>query len=102
MTRAGILASAAAIALIAGGVIVLAGEAHAQVKAKEAPLELKGAAAARPWVRYSGWPTRDEAKWNTLGHVSSPPAPKGPRKITGPITGNAENGAKLVADRTRG
>ena len=102
MIRGGILASAAAIALIAGGVVVLAGEAHAQAKGKEAPLELKGDAAVRPWVRYSGWPKRDEAKWNTLDHVSSPPAPKGLRKIAGPITGNAANGAKLVADRTRG
>ena len=36
------------------------------------------------------------------GQASSPPAPKEPRKITGPITGDAENGAKLVADRNRG
>ncbi len=32
----------------------------------------------------------------------SPPAPKEPRKLTGPITGDAANGAKLVADRNRG
>jgi sulfur-oxidizing protein SoxA len=101
MIRGGILASAAAV-LIAAGTLGLAGEAHAQAKGKEAPLELKGDAAARPWVRYPGWPKRDEAKWSTLERVSSPPAPKKPRKIVGPITGDAANGAKLVADRTRG
>jgi sulfur-oxidizing protein SoxA len=62
--------------LIAAGALGLAGEAHAQAKGKEAPLELKADAAARPWVRYSGWPKRDEAKWNTLDHLASPPAPK--------------------------
>ena len=41
-------------------------------------------------------------KCNTLAKISSPPAPKEPRKITGPITGDAANGAKLVADRNRG
>ena len=55
-----------------------------------------------PWKRYAGWPTRDEAKYNTLGNLATPPAPKQPRKITGPITGDAANGAKLVADRNRG
>ncbi|MGH6664912.1 MAG: sulfur oxidation c-type cytochrome SoxA [Pseudolabrys sp.] len=100
MIRGGILASAAAV-LIAGACGLAIGT-YAQAKDKGAPLELKGDAAARPWVRYAGWPKRDEAKWNTLGHVSSPPPPKAPRKIAGPITGNAANGAKLVADRTRG
>ena len=39
---------------------------------------------------------------NTLANVASPPAPKEPRKLAGPITGDAANGAKLVADRNRG
>jgi sulfur-oxidizing protein SoxA len=77
------------------------GESHAQTKPLP-PLDLKGDAAARPWKRYSGWPTRDESKFNTLANLASPPAPKEPRKLTEPVTGNAENGAKLVADRTRG
>ncbi len=100
MIRGRILAGAAAV-LIAGACGLAIG-AYAQAKDKRAPLELKGDAAARPWKRYAGWPARDEAKWNTLDHLSSPLAPKGPRKIAGPITGNAANGAKLVADRTRG
>lgn len=101
MTRGGILASAAAV-VIATGVVGLSVDAYAQAKGKEAPLELKGDASARPYVRYSGWPKRDEGKWSTLAKVSSPPAPKAPRKLAGPITGDAAKGAKLVADRTRG
>jgi len=99
MTRGGILASG--VALIAAGVFGLACDAHAQAKGKEAPLELKSDASVRPWKRYSGWPARDESKWNTLANLSSPPAPKAPRKITA-INGDAANGAKLVADRNRG
>ncbi|MGA2565406.1 MAG: sulfur oxidation c-type cytochrome SoxX, partial [Pseudolabrys sp.] len=99
MTRGGILASG--VALIAAGVFGLACDAHAQAKGKEAPLELKSDASVRPWKRYSGWPARDESKWNTLANLSSPPAPKAPRKITA-INGDAANGAMLVADRNRG
>ena len=101
MIRGGILASAAA-AVIAAGVFGFSGDVHAQAKGKAAPLELKGDASVRPYVRYSGWPKRDEGKWNTLATLSSPPAPKAPRKLAGPLTGDAAKGAKLVADRTRG
>ena len=75
--------------------------ANAQAK-KEAPLETKEDAAVRPWKRYAGWPTRDYSKYNTLGNVASPPAPKEPRKISGPITGDPKKGAEMVADRNRG
>jgi sulfur-oxidizing protein SoxA len=34
--------------------------------------------------------------------MASPPPPKEPRKLSAPLNGNAENGAKLVADRNRG
>jgi sulfur-oxidizing protein SoxA len=101
MTRGGILASASAV-VIAAGVFGLTADAHAQAKGKLAPLELKGDASARPYVRYSGWPKRDEGKWNTLAALGSPPAPKAPRHLAGPIVGDAAKGAKLVADRTRG
>jgi sulfur-oxidizing protein SoxA len=54
-------------------------------------------------VRYGGWPTRDTAQFNTLAATQvSPPAPKEPRKLVRPVTGDASNGEKLVADRTRG
>jgi len=103
MTRGGILASASIATLLAVGVFLVADQSRANAQAKkEAPLELKGDASARPWKRYGGWPARDESKFNTLSNLASPPAPKAPRKLSGPITGDAANGAKLVADRNRG
>lgn len=89
------------VAAVAGLAIFAAPGAQAQSK-KEAPLELKADASARPWKRYPGWPARDMSKYNSLANLATPPAPKEPRKLTGPITGSAENGAKLVADRNRG
>jgi sulfur-oxidizing protein SoxA len=104
MARGGILATSAAIIVaLAGGVFVAAESGvHAQATKKEAPLELKEDASARPWKRYAGWPTRDYSKYNTIGNLATPPAPKEPRKITGPITGDAKKGAEMVADRNRG
>jgi L-cysteine S-thiosulfotransferase len=96
-----VAAGLGATALVAAAAFVSGGQSYAQTKPLP-PLDLKGDAAARPWKRYSGWPTRDESKFNTLANLASPPAPKEPRKLTEPVTGNAENGAKLVADRTRG
>ena len=99
--RSDILATG--VAAIIAGAFVVAGAlgVYAQAK-KPAPLELGQDAAARPWKRYPGWPAADYSKYNTLGQLASAPAPKGPRKIVGPVTGDAANGAKLVADRTRG
>ncbi len=102
MTRARMLASVAAVLIAAGALAVTVIETNAQAQKREAPLELKGDASARPWKRYAGWPARDESKWSTLAHESSPAAPKGPRKLSGPISGDAVKGAKLVADRNRG
>ena len=103
MSRGGILASSTVAAFIAAGLFVIAGEQGASAQAKkEAPLETKEDASARPWKRYAGWPTRDYSKFNTLGNLASPPAPKEPRKISGPITGDAKKGAEMVADRNRG
>lgn len=103
MFRLGILAGSAAAALVAAGLFVIAGENGARAQAKkEAPLETKEDASARPWKRYTGWPTRDYSKYNTLGNLASPPAPKEPRKISGPITGDPKKGAEMVADRNRG
>ena len=103
MTRGRILASRMAVVLFSAGVFVSAGGSDASAQAKkEAPLEINGDASARPWKRYAGWPIRDESKYNTLGNVATPPAPKQPRKIASPISGDAANGAKLVADRNRG
>src|SRR5882757_1673994 len=101
MFRAGILLTAA-IAVTAGAFAGLGGsDAHAQATKAQAPLELGEDAAARPWKRYQGWPARDESKFNTLAKLASPPPPSGPRKLSAPLAGNAENGGKLVADRNR-
>lgn len=103
MSRGGSLASSAVAALLAAGLFVIAGEQGASAQAKkEAPLETKEDASARPWKRYAGWPSRDYSKFNTLRNLASPPAPKVPRKISGPITGDAKKGAEMVADRNRG
>jgi L-cysteine S-thiosulfotransferase len=76
--------------------------ASGQTKAA-APLDTSGDASARPWKRYRDWPQRDESKFNTLANAhASPPAPSAPRKLVGPLNGDPANGAKLVADRTRG
>src|ERR1043165_1351302 len=101
MSRGWILAGSA-LALIAVGALTATQDVFAQAK-RPAPLELKADASARPWKRYAGWPTRDESKFNTLANVASPAAPKQPRKLSGvALTGDAGNGAKLVADRNRG
>jgi L-cysteine S-thiosulfotransferase len=104
MMRGGILAGGAAAALIVAGafVVALGSDANAQAQKKETPLETKDDASVRPWKRYSGWPARDYSKYNTLGNLATPPASKTPRKLAGPITGDAAKGANLVADRARG
>lgn len=104
MMRGRILAAGAAgAALIAAGAFIYSADApaHAQAK-KQAPLELKADASPRPWKRYASWPQRDYSKFNTLANLASPPIPKEPRKISGPIEGDAAKGAALVADRNRG
>jgi L-cysteine S-thiosulfotransferase len=103
MTRDGILASGTVAALFVVAAFVIAGGSGARAQAKkEAPLEARGDASVRPWKRYAGWPARDESKYNTLGNVATPAPPTQPRKITGPIGGDAKKGAELVADRNRG
>lgn len=85
---------AAAAALMVTGVFVGADSA-ARAQTRVAPLETAQDAAARPWKRYPGWPAADYSKYNTLGKLASAPAPKEPRKLTGPVQGDAANGAKL-------
>jgi sulfur-oxidizing protein SoxA len=82
-------------------ILSMVSDAPAQSK-REAPLALHEAAAELPWKRYRDWPTRDMSKFNTLAKLASPPAPKAPRKLAGPIAGDAAAGQKLVADRSRG
>ena len=92
-------------ALVALTLPILPPPAGAQqpAQAKRLPPLAPGDAAPTPWKRYTGWPTRDTAEFSTLANPkASPPAPTEPKKLQGPITGDAENGKKLVADRTRG
>ena len=96
-----IMFAAAGLIAIVGGVTLFPMHAPAQAK-KQAPLALDGAASVTPWKRYAGWPTRDESMFNTLAKLASPPAPKEARKVPDGITGDAANGEKLVADRSRG
>jgi sulfur-oxidizing protein SoxA len=105
MIRGAMLAGVAALGLTIGGAALLAAVpvAKAQANQKALPaLDTSEAASARPWKRYPRWKTRDESKFNTLAHLASPPPPKGPRPLPAGITGNAANGAKLVANRKRG
>jgi len=103
MTIRTIMASKAVALIVAGAFVFSSGSgANAQAKKRDAPLETKDDASVRPWKRYSGWPARDESKFNTLVTLASPPAPKAPRKMIGAITGDAAKGAELVADRNRG
>jgi L-cysteine S-thiosulfotransferase len=103
MTRDGILASGTVAALFILAAFALAGGSSARAQAKkEALLETKGDASVRPWKRYADWPARDESKYNTLGNMATPAPPTQPRKITGPIGGDAKKGAELASDRSRG
>lgn len=97
-------AGAAAAAILATGALMQwpSDTAQAQAKKKTAAIDTKGDASIRPWKRYDRWPTRDMSKYNTLANLASPPAPKEPKKLAGPLVGDAANGAKLVADRNRG
>src|SRR6267142_2299646 len=91
------------IAILGGLTAVAFFAVPAATQTKVPPLALEGSAAPAPWKRYGSWTTRDSSQFNTLANPqASPPAPKEPRKLDGPVTGDAANGAKLVADRTRG
>ena len=105
MMRGGILAARAAVALmVAGAALAAGGSALAQTQTKKPlpAIDTKDDASVRPWKRYDRWPSRDYSKYNSLGKLATAPAPKEPRKLTEPVTGDAANGAKLVADRSRG
>lgn len=98
---------AAAVVVVAGFALqandpAVAKDKKAKAAKVVAPLDTKGEASVRPWKRYDRWPTRDMAKYNTLAHLASPPAPKEPRKLPEGLTGDPAKGAKLVADRSRG
>src|SRR5262249_16367391 len=103
MSRGGILAGSAAAAVIVAGLFVISRGHGARGQAKkEGALGKKKNAAAGPRESHARAAARDRSKLNTLDNLASPPAPKEPRKISGPITGDAKKGAEMVADRNRG
>ncbi|ALG68158.1 sulfur oxidation c-type cytochrome SoxA [Beggiatoa leptomitoformis] len=65
------------------------------------PLDITKPSYANPWKRYKDWAKEDWKTFNTLTESTSP-AVGGLKKIDKPIEGNADNGKKLVADRSRG
>jgi sulfur-oxidizing protein SoxA len=91
-----------AVAVLAGFAAIFIAVRTAAPAAQPPPLATDGPAAAWPWLRYAGWPTRDTSKFNSLTTLVSPPPPIAPRKIAIPLTGDPAAGQKLVADRTRG
>jgi sulfur-oxidizing protein SoxA len=96
--------AAAAIAVLGLSSSLVSRDVAGQGARGPAPLALEGPASKRPWTRYRGWPQRDYGKFNTLTETSSPPAPAidAVRKISQPITGDAEKGKQLAFDRSRG
>jgi len=94
-----------AFSIALGALLALAIVPTSAVAQTKRPAALaSGDAAPTPWKRYTTAGRRaTPAAFNTLANPhASPAAPKEPRKLDGPLAGDAENGAKLVADRTRG
>lgn len=90
-----------AIALGAVGILAVAPELRAQGK-PPAPLHIVGPAAPEPWTRYRGWNTARWDNYNTLAERHRTPPAGEPRKLTGPITGDAKKGQELAFSRARG
>ena len=79
--------------------LVLLSVATGEVLA-QAPLQLKGSAAAEPWQRYRGW---NPQRWdyNALDRRDVTVA-RGAEIELKSVTGDAANGQKLAFDRSRG
>lgn len=81
--------------LIGGTLVVEAGRMVGEAN-RTTPMATEGPAAARPWKRYAGWPADDNTKFSDVAAARSPPAPKAPRKLAGPLGGDAGKGAELT------
>jgi len=81
--------------LIGGSVVVEAGRMVGAAQ-RVTPMALEGAASARPWKRYAGWPAGDNAKFSNAAAVRSPPKPVQPRRVANPVAGDAVKGAELT------
>lgn len=69
---------------------------------KELPLDVNGSVVPEPWKRYGDWPGDNWSKFNTLDNLGASPPVAQRVSISGEITGNPENGRKLMLDRKRG
>jgi sulfur-oxidizing protein SoxA len=81
--------------LVGGTLVVEAGRMVGEAN-RTTPMATEGAAAARPWKRYAGWPAGDNAKYSNAAAVRSAPAPKAPRPLAGPLNGDPAKGAELT------
>lgn len=93
----------ASLSVLLLGITGIEAEAKSK-KVKEkplAPIETEAPAYAGTWARYADWPKTDWKDYNTLA-TSVSPAFAPPPKLDGPVTGDAEKGAKLAFDRARG
>ena len=93
---------AAAVAFALSIMVFVAAAPPAAQTRTPVPLATDGFASPQPWVKYSGWPTRDTSKFSSLTAIVSPPPPSAPRKILAPLRGDPVIGQKLVVDRSRG
>ena len=81
--------------LVGGTLVVEAGRMVGEAN-RTTPMATEGAAAARPWKRYAGWPSSDNLQFSNASTARSPAAPKAPRKLAGPLNGDAAKGAELT------
>jgi sulfur-oxidizing protein SoxA len=81
--------------LVGGTLVVEAGRMVGEAN-RTTPMAIEGAASARPWKRYAGWPAGDNVKFSDASAVRSPPIPKAPRKLAGPLGGDPVKGAELT------
>lgn len=81
--------------LVGGTLVVEAGRMVGEAN-RTTPMAIEGPASAQPWKRYAGWPADDFTKFSDVSAVRSSPAPKAPRKLAGPLAGDAAKGADLT------
>ncbi len=67
----------------------------------QAPMDVKGSAAAEPWARYEDWPSNSYKQYNTLRNTATPPFSK-PPEVEKTINGDPIKGKELAFDRSRG
>jgi sulfur-oxidizing protein SoxA len=104
MRRRPMLGAGAVATVLAAAAYLGVAPVESQNTRPPAPIATDATASAQPWNRYRGWPQRDYSAYSTLAEIKSPPPPKpdAPRKLAGPIVGDANKGRALAFDRSRG